>query len=94
MSKGHSKNCKRYFYVYNRACDKPKHRHKTFESAIKEATRLSLEQHRNFYILAPIEKVYYDPEKGEAYPVLMKLYNNDYDQVYQLMEDTIKEGCK
>lgn len=94
MSKSHTKNCKKYFYVYNRACEKPKHRHLTLESAIKEATRLSLEQKRNFYVLAPVEKVYYDQETGEAYGVLSKLYENDYDRIYEVMQDWINKKDK
>lgn len=91
MSKRNTPNMKRYYYVYSRACEKPKHRHKTLESAIKEATRLSMEQHRNFYVLAPVEKVYYDHEKDKSYAVLMKLYDNDYNRVYDAMKEAINK---
>lgn len=45
---------KSFYYVYNRAQDKPLHRHKDKDSAIKEAIRLSKQEKKNFYVLAPV----------------------------------------
>ena len=56
---------KRFWYVYSRAGEKPLHRHKTIESAINEAIRLSKENKRNFYVLQPSMHIVWD-KKNEC----------------------------
>ena len=56
---------KRFWYVYSRASEKPLHRHKTIESAINEAIRLSKENKRNFYVLEPSMHIIWD-KKNEC----------------------------
>lgn len=46
-----------YFYVYNRACQKPTHRHSNLKSAMAEAERLSELLGKNFYVLKPVCKI-------------------------------------
>ena len=45
---------KNFYYVYNRAQDKPLYRHKDKDSAIKEAIRLTKQEKKNFYVLQPV----------------------------------------
>ena len=51
---------KHFWYVYSRASKKPLYRHKTRESAINEAIRLSKENKRNFYVLEPSMHIVWD----------------------------------
>lgn len=45
---------KKFYYVYNRAQNKPLYRHKDKDSAIKEAIRLTKQEKKNFYVLQPV----------------------------------------
>lgn len=45
---------KNFYYVYNRAQNKPLYRHKDKDSAIKEAIRLTKLLKKNFYVLQPV----------------------------------------
>jgi hypothetical protein len=40
-----------FYYVHNRGCGNPVHRHTTFQSAVEEATRLAKLTGKNFYVL-------------------------------------------
>lgn len=57
---------KKYFYVYNRSCNKPTRRHEDKDSAIKEAIRLSKLMKKNFYVLEPSAHVIYDHDTSEV----------------------------
>lgn len=64
------KECKmkHFYYVYNRAQQKPLHRHKTLESATKEAIRLTKLTNKNFYVLEPVLHVMSN-RKGDIYKI-------------------------
>lgn len=64
------KECKmkHFYYVYNRAQQKPLHRHKTLESATKEAIRLTKLINKNFYVLEPVLHVMSN-RKGDLYKI-------------------------
>lgn len=64
------KECKmkHFYYVYNRAQQKPLHRHKTLESATKEAIRLTKLTNKNFYVLEPVLHVMSN-RKGDLYKI-------------------------
>lgn len=59
---------KHFYYVYNRAQQKPLHRHKTLESATKEAIRLTKLTNKNFYVLEPVLHVMSN-RKGDVYKI-------------------------
>lgn len=59
---------KHFYYVYNRAQQKPLHRHKTLESATKEAIRLTKLTNKNFYVLEPVIHVMSN-RKGDIYKI-------------------------
>lgn len=50
---------KQFWYVHNRKQGNPTRRHYTYESALKEAKRLSLKHRKNFYVLSSVEKISY-----------------------------------
>ena len=64
------KECKmkHFYYVDNRAQQKPLHRHKTLESATKEAIRLTKLTNKNFYVLEPVLHVMSN-RKGDVYKI-------------------------
>lgn len=51
---------KQYYYVYNRAQEKPLKRHNSKDEAIKEARRLCIQEKKNFYVLEPSAHLIYD----------------------------------
>lgn len=55
-----------FWYVYNRAQNKPLKRHKTEKEAVEEAVRLSTLYHKNFYVLQPSCHVIYDHDKHKV----------------------------
>ena len=55
---------KHFYYVYNRGCEKPLHRHQLYEEAVAEALRLAEQEKKSYYIIESVGKVVYDHDTG------------------------------
>lgn len=55
----------KFYYVHNRRTGNPTYRHRTVESALSEALRLTRKHKKNFYVLESVKHTVYNHDTGE-----------------------------